>query len=384
MGIWNKLAGASDVIGIDVGSHGIKVVQLQETRQGITLRKAGTKPTPREATKAGVVANSAAVAQTIRELLSALEIEPCGAVAGVAGPAVVVRQVQLPSMSERQLRRSIQWEARNYISFPVEDSVLEFQIMSGNGSGAQMDVMLVATPRDMVETRVEALELAGLEPVALEIEPFAAMRSLVEYPSSVTTATEETIALVGIGASFTDINLVQAGRFVLTRMIPIAGNSLTEAIAGALAMDDDKAEDLKETAMRVVLSEEERSTLDPFAQQASRAVEPLLDELIREVRRSLAYYDYQRQGGEEAGKPAGVNRILLSGGSAKLAGLSEYLQTQLGVPVEVANPFGEERMGAGKVGAENLQAHSSSLVVGTGLALRELMLRTKRSRGRSR
>jgi type IV pilus assembly protein PilM len=384
MGLWSKLAGASEVIGIDIGSHSIKVVQLQETRSGITLRKAGTKPTPPDGTKAGVITNSAAVAQAIRELMAALEIEPCVAVAGVAGPAVVVRQVQLPSMSERQLRRSIQWEARNYISFPVEDSVLEFQILSENGSGPQMEVMLVATPRDMVETRVETLELAGLEPLALEIEPFAAMRSLVEYPSSVTTTGQETLALVGVGASFTDINLVQSGRFVLTRMIPIAGNSLTEAIAGALALDNEKAENLKETAMKVVLSEEERATLDPFAQQASRAVEPLLDELIREIRRSLAYYDYQRQGGEDAEKPAGVNRVLLSGGSARMDGLKDYLQTQLGVPVEVSNPFGDGQMSATGMSRDHLQAHSPSLVVGTGLALREIMLGKRRSKGRSR
>jgi type IV pilus assembly protein PilM len=373
MGIWNKLSGTGEVVGVDIGSHSIKMVQLKESRQGIVLHKAGSKPVPPDSIKAGVVTNPRAVADAIREMSSALGIGACGAVAGVAGPAVVVRQVQLPAMSERHLRRSIQWEARNYISFPVEDSVLEFQIQPGDGRSGHIEVTLVATPRDMVESRVETLELAGLDPLAIEIEAFASMRCQVEWPAN-GEADSETIALVGVGHSFTDIDLVQAGKFVLTRMIPLAGNALTEAVGAALGVDPAKAGSLKETAMRVVLSEDERATLDPFAQQASRAAEPLLEELVREIRRSLAYYDYQQQGSDEKGKPPSVSRVVLSGGSALLAGLREYLQAQLGVPVEIANPFREGAIQAETSSREYLQSHSPGLVVGTGLALRELML----------
>jgi len=372
MGLFAKLYGTPEVIGVDIGSQAIKVVELSESRQGLVLRKAGSRPTPPEATKAGVIANTAAVAETINALLQALEIDTASVIAGVAGPTVVVRQVQLPNMSERQLRKSIQWEARNYVSFPVEDSVLEFQILDAS-AGAQMDVMLVATPRDMVDSRVEALELAGLDPIAIEIEPFAAMRSLIEWTPN-PALDGETIALVGLGAAFTDINIVKNRKFVLTRMIPIAGNSMTEAVASALSMDQEKANALKETAMQVVTAEEERATLDPFAQQASRAVEPLLDELIREVRRSLAYYDYQQQAPEEAEQAAGVNRIMLYGGSAKMTGLAHYLQLNLGVPVETADIFADGRVETPGLSQEYLKEHAPSLVVGTGLALRELMV----------
>jgi type IV pilus assembly protein PilM len=378
MSIFSKLYGDSEVIGLDIGSHTIKVVQLQEERAGLVLRKAGSRATPPGTTKGGVVTDSVAVAQTISSLLGALEIAATQVVAGVAGPTVVVRQVQMPYMSERQLRKSIQWEARSYISFPVEDSVLEFQVL-GAKDGGQLDVMLVATPRDMVDTRVETLERAGLEPIAIELEPFATMRSLVEC-NGLSSFEQETLALVDSGASFTEINIVKNRRFVLTRTIPIAGNSMTDAIASALAMDNDKANALKETAMQVVCSEEERATLDPFAQQASRAVEPLLDELVREIRRSLAYYDYQQQtpaADEEQGRTPGVNRIILSGGSAKMAGLGAYFQAQLGVPAELANTFGRGQIQTPGLSQEYLEEHSPTLVVATGLALREIMLNGK-------
>lgn len=378
------LARTSAAIGLDLGSNSIKLVQLQEGKDGIYLHKAGSAPTPSGTIKGGVVVEPLAVAQAIRALLEALKIGAGTVVAGIAGPTVVVREVPLPVMSERQLRRSIQWEARNYISFPVEDSVVEFRILDRPAGEAapsgQMKVMLVAAPRDMVDSQVETLELAGLEPVALEIQPFAAMRGLLATNGR-PRSEEETIALVGIGASYTEITIMKKSQFVLSRVIPIAGNAFTEAIRNALDVDAEEAARVKESTTEVVLTEEERAALDPAAQQASRAIEPLLDELVREVRRSLAYHDFQQQSPDAGAGELGVNQLLLSGGSAKLPRISEYFQSQLGVPVSVLNVFGPGRLQARGVNREYLQAHAPTLLVAAGLALRELLLsRQKRSK----
>jgi len=286
--------------------------------------------------------------------------------------------VPLPAMSDRQLRKSIQWEARNYISFPVEDSIVEYEVLGRPESGAaQMRVMLVAAPRDMVGSQVEALELAGLEPLAVEIQPFAAMRGLLASDAS-TDLDDETVALLGVGASYTEITIVKGGRFVLTRTIPIAGNAFTEAIKNALDVDEAEANQVKENAMQLVLTEEERATLDPAAQQASRAVEPLLDELIREVRRSLAYHDYQQQSPDSGAGELGASQILLSGGSAKLPGIENYFRAQLGVPVRVVRVF-TSSVPAG-LNRTYLESHAPSLLVGAGLALRD-PLHSKQRRG---
>ena len=373
MGLLPRFSTTNTSIGLDVGSSSIKLVQLQDTKNGIALYKAGSAPTPREAVKAGVVVDPLAVAQAIRSLLEALQVEGCTITAGVAGPTVVVREVPLPVMSDRQLRKSIQWEARNYISFPVEDSVVEFEVLDrpAQSEGNQMRVMLVAAPRDMVDSQVEAIEVAGLDPAAVEIQPFAMMRGILA--TNGTSAEQgETTAVLGIGAAYTDITIMKDGMFILSRMIPIAGDAFTEAIKNALDIDTDEANQLKETAMQVVSSEEERATLDPAAQQASRAIEPLLDELIREVRRSLAYHDYQQQAPDAGAGDLGVNRLLLSGGSAKLPRIHEYFQSQLGVPVEVVNIFGNGSVRAQGMNQDYLQSHAPTLLVGAGLALREL------------
>ncbi len=373
MGLLPKLSTGNTSIGLDIGSSAIKLVQLQETKSDIALYKAGSAPTPRESVKGGVVVDPLAVAKAIESLLEALQVDTGTVTAGVAGPTVVVREVPLPVMSDRQLRKSIQWEARNYISFPVEDSVVEFEVLDRPpaGEGSQMRVMLVAAPRDMVDSQVETIELAGLDPVAVEIQPFAMMRGILAANGSA-AGEGDTTAMLGIGAAYTDITIMKDGMFVLTRMIPIAGDAFTEAIKNALDVDTEEANQLKETAMQIVSSEEERATLDPAAQQASRAIEPLLDELIREVRRSLAYHDYQQQAPDAGAGDLGVNRILLSGGSAKLPRIHEYFQSQLGVPVEIVSIFGNRHLRAQGINQEYLQSHAPTLLLGAGLALREL------------
>jgi type IV pilus assembly protein PilM len=232
----------------------------------------------------------------------------------------------------------------------------------------------------MVDSQVETMELAGLEPLAVEIQPFAAMRGLLATDGEA-QASGETTALLEIGASYTEITIIKDRQFVLSRMIPIAGNAFTDAIRNALDISPEEANQLKESAMQVVLSEEERATLDPAAQQASRAIEPHLDELIREVRRSLAYHDYQQQGPDAPAGELGVGQILLSGGSAKLPRIGDYFQAQLGVPVAVINVFGQGQVQAHGVNHEYLQSHAPNLLVGTGLALRELLQSRARRRG---
>ena len=385
MGLLARLGPGSGAIGIDLGSNSIKLVQLQEGKDGVALHKAGSAPSPPDAIKGGVVVDPLAAAQAIRSLMEALQIDAGAVVAGVAGPTVVIREVPLPVMSDRQLRKSIQWEARNYISFPVEDSVVEFQVLERPEgtqltANSQMKVLLVAAPRDMVDSQVEAMELAGLETLAIEIQPFAAIRGMAASNGHA-QGQDETAALLGIGAAYTEITIVKDDAFVLSRMIPIAGNAFTEAIKNALDLETEEANDLKESATEVVLSEEERATLDPAAQQASRAIEPLLDELIREVRRSLAYHDYQQQSPDAGAGDLGVNQLLLSGGSAKLPRIHDYFQAQLGVPVSVLNVFGPGRLQARGVNDEYLQSHAPTLLVAAGLALRENMLaRQKRNK----
>lgn len=384
MRLFGGTGDGQNIIGLDIGSSAIKLAQLVITRDSVSLRKAGSTLTPPETVKNGVIVEPLAISQAITSLLEALQVEASTAVGAVAGPAVVVRQVSLPAMSPKQLKQSVQWEARNYISFAVEDSILESQILTAptnGGASGMMEVMLVAAPREMVEACAKTIELAGLEPLAVEVQAFAAIRAIVGMGHE---ASETTTALVGIGATFTEITIVKGEDFILSRIIPIAGNNVTEAIQSSLEIGWEEAEMLKETTLRAVLSEEERANLDPAAQQASRAIEPLLDELAREIRRSLAYHDYQQKLPEAGAKGQGADRVLLSGGSAKLAGLDRYLQNQLGIPTSIASIFGPTGLDSGRENAAFLKEHAPTLAVAVGLAMRELApWRAKNRRARA-
>jgi len=373
MGILGKFPGGHNAIGIDIGSHSIKVVQLTPTRNGFLVNCAGSTPTPAEALKQGVIDDRIAIAEAVRSLLDTLRITTPWVVTAVAGPTVVVRQVRLPVMPEAQLKKSITWEARNHISFPVEDSTVSFQILGTTtvDGTPQMDVMLVATPRELVDTRVEALEQAGLEPIAVELEPFALMRASLELPLLRNQESQETVALVSIGGTYTHISIVSNGQFVLSRSVTLAGDSFTAAIASALGVDTAQAEEIKTTEVKVVTTEEERAQLSPVGQQASRALEPQLEELVREIRRSFAFYDYQQTPG--SGAAEGVNRIILTGGSANLPGLANCLYDQISMPVDTLDLF---HNGSVQVpdSEDELRAQTSLLSTAFGLALREPML----------
>jgi len=372
MGLLGKFPGGHNAVGVDIGSHSIKVVQLAPTRNGFVVSCAGSTPTPAEAIKQGVVDDRLAVAEAVRSLLDTLRISTPWAVAAVAGPTVVVRQVRLPVMPEQQLRKSINWEARNHISFPVEDSTVSFQILGTTtvDGTPQMDVMLVATPRELVDSRVEALEQAGLEPLAVELEPFALMRAALELPSN-GASSPETVALVAIGGTYTHISIVSNGQFVLSRSVTVAGDSFTAAIASALGVDVAQAEEIKTTEVRAVSDEEERAQLSPVGQQASRALEPQLEELVREVRRSFAFYDYQQAPGGSSAE--GVSRIILTGGSANLPGLTDCLNDQLSIHVEMLDLFGKSAIQVPD-NEDELRSQVSLLSTACGLALREPML----------
>ena len=371
MALIGKLYSTPNVVGVDIGSHSIKVVQVTPSRNGFALLRAGSTPTPPEAIKQGVVEDRLAVAEAISTLLHTLGITAPWAVAAVAGPTVVVRQVSLPAMPEHQLRKSIYWEARNYISFPVEDSMVEFQILGTKTEDGtpQMDVMLVATPRDLVDSRADTLEQAGLEPIAIELEPFALMRAAIELPQGKTM--QETVALVTVGATYTHISIVSSGVFVLSRSVTVAGNSFTEAIASGMGIDPAQAEEIKENEVQAVSDESDRAQLSPVGQDGSRAMEEVLEELVREIRRSFAFYDYQQTPG--ATQTDGVTRILLTGGGAKMSGLDTYLAEQLSMPVERIDLFANQLIQIPD-GAEQLVSQTHLLSTAVGLALREPML----------
>lgn len=368
------------MVGVDIGSRLIKVVQADPGRGPGEWRitRAAVGATPDEAVRDGVIVNRSAVAAALRALFGLAAIEATAATAAISGSSVIVRHVKMPRMAESVLRKSVRFEAGKYISASVDDSLIEFEITGPvPGEVDKMGVMLVAAPNDMVESRLQTLSEAGVEPVAVDVEAFALQRALLDL-SATRPGDGATLALLDVGAVTTDVNIITNGRFALTRNIAIAGDNFTAALKSASSRQEwAELEALKtQVDMGALLSPE----ANPEQIALARAVQPVMDELLREVRRSTNYYQSQLNdpansilppGVSEAGGGA-VSKIIVTGGSAKMLGLEAYMAARLGVPVELWNVFDNPALDTSAFAPSFLQENHSLLTTGVGLALKEL------------
>jgi type IV pilus assembly protein PilM len=373
----------SSVIGLDIGSHQIKAVYLERKRGGWHLVAAGVQPTPPEAVQEGIVVQRPEVAAAIQGLLRRCDIPSGDTIAAVSGATVTVRQVKVPDMPEASLKKSIRFEAAKYMP-SVQDSALEYAVLGKSGDPPQLDLLLVAAPLDMVNSRVETIELAGLEPIAVDIEAFALLRAIAAADLGVSL--DEPVAVVNVGATFTDVNIVHRECLAVTRSIPIGGNALTQSIASAANVPVDEAESLKR--LIDVSWPDARFTDGPIPggwmgqptpveevpglRQALQVTYPFLEEILREVRRSVNYF--QSQFPEGCGESV-IGRLIVTGGTARLTGLASFLEAKLSLPVTVLDLFSDHvRVGGLHVAApslDQLQPCSIDLAVATGLALKE-------------
>jgi len=344
-------------VGLDLGHYSIKAVQLERTPSGWKVTRAASVPTPDESIKDGVVVDTTSMAVAIRSLLKEAHISASSAYVAVAGGSVVVRTVRIPSMPEATLRKSIKFEAGRYVPTSVADSYIEFEILGPPDEENQMEVLIVAAPKEVVESRIKACQLAGLDVEAVDVEPFAAYRSLVEADET-NGWLGGTVALVDIGSTTTSMSVVRDGVFAMTRSIPNGGKTLTEALKSYFKLGDDDAEAGKRQLDVSELSDEAKVKENP----PLRVLQSHLDDLVREIRRSLNYYQSQQT--DAASNQ--VSRVLITGGGAKLPGITQYLAHKLQLPAMSAGVLANPRF-----------AHSGppeegglDLAVASGLAMR--------------
>ncbi|MCW3058984.1 MAG: pilus assembly protein PilM [Capsulimonas sp.] len=375
----SQIFGKETVVGLDIGSRMIKVALAEAAGGRWRILKAASGPTPPDSIRDGIIVDGPAVSKAIRDLMHQHGIEANGAVAAISGASVIVRHVKMPRMSEALLRKGVRYEASKYISSATEDSMIEFEITGPvPGEDDKMGVMLVAVPNEMVESRLGALSGAGLEPVGIDIETFAMQRALIDLDETNSVASA-TVAMLDIGATSTDVCIVTEGKFALTRSIAIAGDSFTNAIKTiSRTIDWTELEEIKRRVDMVALLTPD--TL-PEAMALAQAVQPSIDELLREVRRSINYYQSQLSDPATSNLPAGVTsetggggvtRIIISGGGAKMTGLAQYMTARLGLPTEIRSVFQNPSIDSEALPAEITEEGGPIFSTCIGLALKEL------------
>jgi type IV pilus assembly protein PilM len=359
-------------VGLDIGTDHIRVAQVKPVGAGFQLT-GYSMVDPMGAVVEGEIVDVEAVAASIRELVrtSGVHVKDCAI--GVSNQKVVVRLIDLPFMERAELQGAIQYQAQDYIPIPIEDAILDFQIIGDymtTSDEHMMEVVLVAAQRDMIGNAVRAVEEAGLRLQQIDVTSFAIVRALVPPLQSVlpdeSEDAGEATGIIHIASGLTNIAVVEKGVPRFTRVSALAGNQFTQAIANALNLTFDEAEDLK---VRVGLPDIEQRVpdtlppdLDPVrAQTAQDALEREVSKFIAEVRRSLDYYLTQ------ATQVRTIRKIMLTGSGAQLNNLAGYLEKGLQAEVRLADPLAWIQVAPHAVQA--VQADRMGSVAAIGLAM---------------
>lgn len=342
------------LVGLDVGSSAIKLVQLRETRSGYTVERFGIRQLEPELIVDGSVMDAGPIVDAIKGLASECKLKTKDVALAVSGHSVIVKRVKLSPMSEEELEEMIKWEAAQYIPFDINEVNLDFSILDGHGEEAQgeMNVALVAVKKDKLASYTSLVADAGLRPVVVDVDAFALENMYgVNYDAS----TNEVVALVNIGASVINMNILVGGTFGFTRDISIGGNRYTETIQKELNVSYAAAEAAKRGQQN---READVTAVDSI-------VATVNNEVAMEVSRSLDYFRTTTMHDQ-------VHKLVLSGGGAKVKGLVEALAERCQVPLELANPFKQIDVDQKAVNADLIREAGIQAAVGVGLAIRRV------------
>src|SRR4030043_183943 len=256
-----------NVIGLDIGSSSIKLVELREGKNGFRLQNLAVSSLAPEAIVDGALMDSVTIIDTIKDLVNSVT-KTREVVTSVSGHSVIVKKITLPFMTETELEESIQWEAERHIPFDINDVNIDFQILGYRSENPDlMDVILVAAKKDIINDYVSVIMEAGLNPVVMDIEAFALENMLgINYEIE----KDDIVAIANLGASVTNINILKDNLSAFTRDIFKGGNQITEEIQRQLHVDYEEAEKIK------------------VGQKGEGASQSVVDNVLRSASESLA------------------------------------------------------------------------------------------------
>ncbi len=308
------------IIGLDIGTHSIKLVEIGRQKTEALLLAAGSTPTPPKALSSTAPEDIEGIASVVKKLWKDTGAKTKNVNIALPESQVFTRVIDVPELSPRELTSAIKWEAEQYIPMPLDQVTVDFTILrSAKETGTnKMEVLLVASPKTLVEKYVTILEYADLIPVAVETEIIAASRALIRMAGTV-----RTVMIVSLGAQTTDLAIARNGILAFTRSISAGGEALSRAVAQSFGFEISQAEEFKKTY---------GLEKDKLEGKILSAVKPIMDTIIAEVKRATAFY-------QEKYKDEQVGVVILSGGTAKVPGMVVYMAETLGLEVQIANPW---------------------------------------------
>lgn len=348
------------VVGLDIGSHSIKTVELspkkKEGKDLFEVKKIGYELLPRDAIVEGTIIDSAAVVETIKMIFDENKITNKNVAISISGNSVIIKKISLPSMETEELAESIIWEAKHNIPYPYEETNVDYAILkpSPYSEEKNLDILLVAAKKEKIANYSNAVHQARKNLEAIEVDVFALQNAMeINYPE---IFNEKTAAIINIGANITNMIIIEKGAPQLFRDLSLGGFFFTENMSKDLNISFDDAEKvLKGIPVKDVPSE-----------QLEFALTSNIENLLQEIEKTFTFYE----AGEKKGKK--IEQIFLSGGLSKLKNLPTSFEKKFNIKTEILNPFKKVYFDEKKFDTIYFQELAPFFGVATGLATRRL------------
>jgi type IV pilus assembly protein PilM len=342
-----------NLVGVDIGTSAVKVIQVRESGRGIHLMKYGAEPLPPQSIVDGHVMNGEAVIDALQKIFKDLRITQRDVALSISGHSVIIKKLNLPLMKQDELEEQIQWEAEQHIPYEISEVEIDYNTLWQNEDLGQMDVLLVAAKKDEIQDLVEVVRQAKLKPMVVDIDAFALQNV---YDLNYGFNEGEIVALLNVGSSLTTVNILEGGVSQFTRDITNGGASITEEIQKQLQVSFEEAEAYK--------SGGGMNSSEVVPQEVDEIIIGVVDALASEIQRSLDFFMATTNNSE-------VQRIFITGGTSKISYLRSAVERRSRVQVEPLDPFRRVLFDERQFNPEVLKSQAPQATICLGLALRK-------------
>lgn len=351
------------IAGLDIGEHSIKFAEVKKNGHGIELVNFALLPTPREAMMGGTLPEHFALASSLKQIIEICDGKAPKVAMSLSANSVLIRHFTLPDMPENEMAEAVKFEVEANLPIPISEMTVDF-IKVGeatDGDVRKYEIMIVAAKNAIIQKVVESVSISGIEPVRLDIEPLALLRT-VQLDENLDL--DGSFAIVNIGSSNTNISIFENSVLRFTRGVAVGGNKISSNLSNYLGISIEEAEQIKRDISLSFPVETEDTGF--IADNKVESIHPVIDELFMEISRTMEFYQAKYRGQK-------VNKIYFCGGTASLNGLAKLASSQLYIESEILNPFKNISISS-KLSAHKtkIEEAGSAMAVAVGLALSEV------------
>ncbi|NKB36489.1 MAG: type IV pilus assembly protein PilM [Gammaproteobacteria bacterium] len=340
------------LVGIDISATAIKLLELSKSGGRYRVESYAVEPVPANSVVDKNITDMDAVGEAIGRAVKRSGTKLKTAAAAVAGSSVITKVITMPAdLSEAELEGQIELEADQYIPFPLEEVAMDFEVIGPSDENPdRVDVLLAASRSENVELRQATLELGGLEAKLIDVEGFALENTVAMLASDQLGGGEEVIiAVADIGSSVTTFSVLENLKIIYSREQQFGGAQLTEEIQRRYGLSYEEAG----------LAKKQGGLPDNYGPEV---LEPFKDSIAQQISRAQQFF-------YSSSSITNIDHLILAGGCSSTEGIAELVESKIGIPTIVANPFANMSL-ASKVPAQTLQNDAPALMISCGLALR--------------